>query len=390
MKKSFWCSLLSVLLIGQTVYAGSIKVIVNDVPISSFDVTERAKMLSFQQAGHIGEFEQMEPIALDELIEEQIKIQEAEKQGIKITEQEINEALAHLEEQSGLPAGGFKTMFEKEDISYQTLKAQTQANLGWIRIIHQSGRTVSVSDADVDARKEIIRKDLSKETVSFAEIIVPTEDEARQVWLDLQNGTPFNLLVIEKSIADSRVTGGRIMNVEPDYYGTEIAEIFYQMQVGQLSRPIKVEGGYAIFLMLNKREALQGDTITVWDLMQAIVPMKSIADTLLKEPVKNGCEGFYDIVKDDVIPETLQRGKMSPAQLPSDLSPLLQGASFNQLVGPVPTPAGNLYLMKCGSEEKNLIPSDLDLKIQIENEKMDLLSKQMILELKRDTVIDYK
>jgi hypothetical protein len=68
----------------------------------------------------------------------------------------------------------------------------------------------------------------------------------------------------------------------------------------------------------------------------------------------------------------------------------LLGADFNQLVGPVPTPAGNLYLMKCGFEEKNLIPSDMDLRIQIENEKMDLLSRQMILELKRDTVIDYK
>ena len=46
--------------------------------------------------------------------------------------------------------------------------------------------------------------------------------------------------------------------------------------------------------------------------------------------------------------------------------------------------------MKCGFEEKNLIPSDTDLRIQIENEKMDLLSRQMILELKRDVVIDYK
>ena len=240
MKNLFWGCLLSVLIIGKTVCAGSIKVIVNDVPISSFDVTERAKMLSFQQAGHIGEFEQLEETALEELIEEQIKIQEAEKQGIKITEQEIKDALSHLEEQSGLPIDGFKTMFEKEGISYQTLAAQTKANLGWIRIMHQSGRTVSVSDADVKARKEIIRKDLSKESISFAEIIVPTEDEAQQVWQDLQTGTPFNLLVIEKSIADSRVTGGRVMNVEPDYYGTDIADIFEQMQVGQLSRPIKV------------------------------------------------------------------------------------------------------------------------------------------------------
>ncbi len=390
MRNLFWVSLLSVLIIGKTVYAGSIKVIVNDVPISSFDVVERAKMMSFQQAGHINEFEQMEQNALDELIEEQIKLQEAERQGIKITEQEVSDALAHLEEQSGLPVGGFKTMFEKEGISYQTLTAQTKANLGWLRIMQRSGRTVSVSDADVNARKEIIRKDLSKESVSFAEIIVPSEEEAQQVWQDLQTGTPFNLLVIEKSIADSRVTGGRVMNVEPDYYGTEIADIFYQMQVGQLSRPIKVNGGYGVFLMLNKREALQGDTITVWDLMQAIVPMGSIADTLLKEPVKNGCAGFYDIIKEDVVEDSLQRGKMSPAQLPSDLSPLLLGADFNQLVGPVPTPAGNLYLMKCGFEEKNLIPSDMDLRIQIENEKMDLLSRQMILELKRDTVIDYK
>ena len=387
----FWgCIILFIGLVIQ-VQAGEIKAIVNDTPISAFDVESRAKMIMLQQAGLVGKLtDELRQEALDELVDERIKFQAVHQKGIQITDNDIQEALAHLEAQNGLPAGGFKEMLSGQGIPYQTLIEQTRANLGWLRYMQQSGRTLDIKEADVKLRRDAIRKELGQETVSFAEIVVPTESEAMVIWQQLQNGSDFATQVELHSIADSRLTGGRVMNVSPDYYGDEMARIFAEMQAGQLSRPIQVKNGYAVILMLNKREAITGDTITVWELMQAVVPEGSVAETLLSQPINEGCQGFAEVVKDDALPGSFQQGQTSPAQLPEDIAPMLKAADFGKVAGPLRTPAGLLYFMKCGSSEQRVMPTDEELKMQIEGEKMELLSRQLLSELKRDAVVEYK
>ena len=371
--------------------AGEIKAIVNDTPISAFDVESRAKMIMLQQAGQVGKLTpELRKEALQDLVDERIKMQEVVKRGIKVDPQEVMAALAHLEQQNGMEPGGFKKMLAQHRVPFQTLFSQTEANLGWLRVLQLSGRGISIDPAEVKAKQEAIRKELSREALSFAEIVLPTEEEALKVWQRLQEGGDFSTMVELHSIADSRVQGGRVMNVSPNYYGKNVAEILNQMQVGQLSRPIPVKKGYAIILMLNKREAVKGETIKVWELAQAIVPADSIAATLLKQPVKGGCAGFWETVKDDAIPGSLQQGQVSPSQIPSDVAPMLKDAPFKKVVGPVPTPAGDIYFMKCGEQEKRVMPSEDELKMQIETEKMEMLSRQILSEIKRDVVVEYK
>lgn len=387
----FWCLFVSVLLLGVSAMAGEIKAIVNDTPISAFDVNARAKMMMLQQAGQVGKLTaSLKKTALEDLIEEQIKLQEAGRVGIVLTSQEISDALAHLEKQNGLEKGGFKKILKKNGIPYQTLESQTKANLGWLRVLQKSGRMAAVTPADVKARKEAIRRELGKESLSLAEIVLQTEDEALSVWQRLQGGADFQTMVELYSTADSRLQGGKVTDAGYDYYGDDGIDILKQMQAGQLSRPIPVPGGYAIVLMLHKRPAIEGDTIKIWHLMQAIVPPNSVAATLLKQPMNGGCRAFVETVKEDALPGSFQQGEINPEQLPADIKPMLSGAPFQKVIGPLETPAGFLFFMKCAEKEENLIPTDEALAMQIETEKMELISRQLISELKRDVVIEYK
>jgi peptidyl-prolyl cis-trans isomerase SurA len=183
---------------------------------------------------------ELKKVALDELVDERIKMQEIVKQEIDVSEENVQDALAHLEQQNGMPVGGFQKMLEEQGIPYQTLVNQTKANLGWLQVIQKSGRRIQVLPADIKARQKIIRQELMREAVTFAEIIVKTEEEALTILHQLQSGSDFGTMVALHSIADSRVNGGRVIEVSPNYYGDEVAEIFNEMQAGQLSRPIKV------------------------------------------------------------------------------------------------------------------------------------------------------
>ncbi len=371
--------------------AADIKAIVNDTPISEFDVESRARMLMLQQAGRVGKLTpELKQAALEELVDERVKMQEMVRQEIDIPDESVQEALAHLEQQNGMAIGGFKEILKEQEIPYRTLADQTKANLGWLQIMQKSGRVVQVLPADIEARKKIIRQDLMRYSVSFAEIVVKTEEEALTILQQLQSGSDFGTMVELHSISDSRVSGGRVVNVEPDYYGPEVAEILNEMQAGQLSRPIKLKDGYALILMMKKREPVEGDTITVWELAQAIIPNDSVVLPLLKQPVQDGCKTFTEIVEDDALAGSFQRGQVSPTQLPEDIAPMLVAAEFQKVIGPLQTPAGLLYFMKCDQTEERVMPTDEVIKAQIENEKLDLLSRQLLSEIKRDSVIEYK
>lgn len=372
------------------VSAGEIAAIVNDFPISEFDVTARANLIQLQRGGQGTVSADLKKQALADLIDERIKIQEAAKQGVSPSEADIGQALSHLERQNGLASGSFQKMLAEKNIPFDTMKAQITADLGWMRVLQKSGRTAVISDAEIRAREKMIRQELSKESLRFAEIVVPTEEKALSLWQKLQEGADFRELAETESTADSRTVGGQVVGADRLYYGVAAAPVLGQMRPGQLSRPIAVKGGYALVLMLEKREAITSDTVTVWELSQAVVPPESIAATLLKQPVIGGCDAFGEAVKDDAVAQSFQRGQVAPNQLPPEVQGLLSDAPFKAVVGPVQTPAGLLYFMKCGSVERRIIPSRDDLKRQIEMEKAELESKQKLAEIKREAVIEYK
>ncbi|MDY6407452.1 MAG: SurA N-terminal domain-containing protein, partial [Pseudomonadota bacterium] len=190
-----WAVLLGIC-VGGNAIAGEIKAIVNDTPISAYDVEARAKMIMLQQAGQVGKLTpELKKEALDDLIDERIQIQEMIKRGIKVSPDEVMVALEHLERQNGMEKGGFKKLLASHKIPFQTLFSQTEANLGWLRVLQQSGRAVSVDVAEVKAKEEAIRKELGRSAVSFAEIVLPSEEEALTVWQRLQNGADFSTMV---------------------------------------------------------------------------------------------------------------------------------------------------------------------------------------------------
>jgi len=355
-------SSLFILLWATVGQCGEIKAVVNDTPISEFDVVARAKMLMLQQTGHVGKMTTTwQSEALEELIDEQIKLQEAAKQNIQIQDEEIENALKHLEAQNNMPEGGLKKELAAQGVPYQTLVNQTKANLGWVRALHKEGKTVLVPEAEVKARQKMMKQALAKEAVSFAEIVVPTEEEALDIWTQLQNGASFDQLAQEKSVAASRPVGGRVLNVEPTYYGAEVAKILAQMSVGQLSRPIPVKGGYAVILMLNKRPAITTDTVAVWELMQAALsPDNPVNQKLLGQEV-NSCDTFAKLVQPVALAGSFQAGQVSPAQLPDEVKTILEDAPVREIVGPVRLPDGLLYFMKCDQHEQRLIPTDEEI-----------------------------
>lgn len=87
---------------------------------------------------------------LQNTVDEKIKIQEAEKQGIHVSDKEIKEAYRNFEKSNGVPAGKFANVLKEYQVSRDVFMTQIKANLLWNKLVaNRMGRGADVSEREV-------------------------------------------------------------------------------------------------------------------------------------------------------------------------------------------------------------------------------------------------
>ena len=172
-----------------------------------------------------------------------------------------------------------------------------------------------------------------------------------------------------------------------------VDDVLPYIQVGQLSKPIKGKDGYYLILMRDMQPALDSDMQEFVQISQLIL---NEADYLkLKDELdkaSSSCMAFTQFAmqkgvngsKSGTMPEVMM------AQLPLDMQNLLKNKGINELVGPVNMSPYLLFVMKCGSKVKSVLPKKEQIKeklqaLEMEKTLADLLKKQrqkMIVEIK--------
>lgn len=123
----------------------AIKVLVNDQPITTYDIRNRARFLQLTTRGQAGEKQ-----ATDELIDERLKLQEANRRNVSISEAAIEEAFAGMATRAQLSPSQLEQALQQEGVNPDTLKSRIRAELAWAEVVRARFRaTVRITDQDV-------------------------------------------------------------------------------------------------------------------------------------------------------------------------------------------------------------------------------------------------
>lgn len=123
----------------------AIKVLVNGQPITTYDIRNRAQLLRLTSGGRAGEKQ-----AIDELIEENLKLQEAKARGVDISEAEVDQAFATVASRTKLPPAQFSAALRQAGVDPDTLKERIRAEIAWGRVVRARFRaTVEISESEV-------------------------------------------------------------------------------------------------------------------------------------------------------------------------------------------------------------------------------------------------
>ena len=381
-----------VLLLSKALWAQEILAVVNDSPVSSYDVEVRMKLLELQQPGFLQSAPKgdLQKQVLEQLINEKIKAQEAARRGISVSDSDVAKALLQIEKQFNLPAGGLKEVLKKEKIPFGAVQAQLQSDLLWLQLMQQEQLPVQpISDKAVQYRLGMIKRELSKPAYMVSEIWVQDEKRANEIFNILAQGGDFSGTAHKYSNAPSALQGGAIGWIKDNYYPTEVDTVLKQMNENQLSYPIKTKNGYALLYLHAKREGLQND-IAIWELAQMALPKEKAAQLSALMKALPDCDSFINFAGKNALPQSIQRGQVAPEQLSPQIQETLKKYPLHTLIGPMQTSTYDIYFMKCGETTKSLIPPEEVVRAQLGAEQIELMSSKILKDIKRRAVVDYK
>lgn len=173
--------------------ASSILRLVNDEPITSFDVEQRAKFVSVTQRK--GVTKSLKSEALEELTDEALKRQEAKRLGISADPSEVEARYADIAQRVKMSPAQLSKAFASVGVNVETLKRRIESDLLWRDVVRQRFRSeVRVQDQDVQ-QAMLAKKDEEndKKTIEF---------ELQQVVLILPKGANASAIATRKREAE--------------------------------------------------------------------------------------------------------------------------------------------------------------------------------------------
>ena len=370
---------------------------VNERVITRYELDQRRRLMEvFRTPGDPAQ------LARDGLIEDRLKQQEIDRVGLVISPEALEAALVEFAGRADMSVPQFNQMLGQSGIDPVTLRDFVSVGLGWRDYVRgRFNREVTVTDADVaralgqqgGARTEI--------EVLLSEIIIAAPPEMAQRAVDAANQISrmrsfgdFEAAARQVSALPSRDNGGRLDWMPISNYPPQLQDLILNLQTGQVTDPINIPNGIALFQKRGQREAVRPALPpTSIDYAAYYIPGgQSEAGLRIARDVANNvdtCDDLYGIARNQPR-EVLDRVETAPDQIPSDIALELARLDPNEISTNLTRNNGQtlVFLMLC--QRVRGAASDADpeaVRNQIRGARLATLAAALIEDLRAQAVI---
>lgn len=250
-----------------------IAAVVNDEAISVSDLNNRLRLIMASSGLPNTEDvrAKLTPQVLSSLIDEKLMQQEAQKLKLAVDKTDVDNGFATLAQQNNKTPAAFKAMLRSAGIDLSTLEDQIRAQVAWGKVIKAKLRPkVIVSDRDVDAVLERLKRASGSTEYLVAEIFLPFSDsneesKARQLAnhlvSELRAGkTSFFKLAQQFSKSAGASNGGDMGWLPESQIDPDILKTLEKTAKEQVTNPVHTPEGFHILLLRDKR-SMSGETL---------------------------------------------------------------------------------------------------------------------------------
>jgi len=391
-----------------------IAAVVNNDIITVHDVEARMRIV-FASTGLRATKSMVERVGrrvLRTLIDEKLQNQEAKKSNISVTKSDFSRAVSVLEKRNRLRPGGFREFARTKNIDWEAMEAQINAHIIWSKLIRRVLRPrVVIGEDEVDEKLEQLKRKRGTREFQVSEILLSVNDRqdapavkrnADRLIGDIKQGAAFEALARQFSDSSSASVGGDIGWLQEEFLPGVFQSVVPGMKAGDVAGPIQAVGGYYIVKLNKARRVLAGSPldgeVEVQRILFVLPANAGQAETqsqidlakLIGETI-SGCADFDRAAK-----EAGFRGKTNMGTLPlKDLAPVVRKNVQDLPVGKSGPPIriGNqvaLFMVCKRKDPKSGLPERDDIRGQLLRERLDILSRRYMRDLRAGAVVDIR
>lgn len=362
---------------------------VNGAAITGFEVAQRLKLLElFRTPGNLDQ------LATDQLIEDRLKAQELDRQGLRITDEGLASAMEDFASRANLTLDQFINVLNQNDVDQATLRDFVKIGVSWRDYVRSRfGNQTEVSEAEVDAALgQVATADAGIE-VLLSEIIIPAPPPQAAAALataqriaQLTSTAAFESEARRVSALPSKTNGGRLDWLPISNYPAPLRPIILALAPGQVTAPIQITNGVALFQLRDVREA------PVAALPPATIDYAAfaVADQAQAQAVKNQidtCDDLYGLAQGQP-PEVLDRQTLPPDQIAQDLVLELAKLDVDEVSTAVTRGDTTLVLMLCARTPATEAGVDREaVRNQLRSQRLEGYSNGLLADLKAAATI---
>lgn len=248
--------LLPLLAASAPAFAQQIVVLVNGAPITSYDVSQRQRLSQLVDRKSISAKE-----ALEDLIDDQLKVQQASKLQTDLEKKDIDRLYASVAERSGRTPDQLTAGLAQAGLNAQSFKTKLAADYVWSQYVRSRSGDVNIRDADLAAVLQqrgyttLISTEYVLRPIIF---VVPRNANTYGSRLQEANALRGRFTSCESGIPMAKslrevVVRSQVLRLSSDLPANQ-RKILDGTPVGRLTPPEVSQAGVETFAVCDKRE----------------------------------------------------------------------------------------------------------------------------------------
>ena len=383
----------------QTAFAPA--AVVNDDPITFYEIEQRARLLAIGSNASPGP--ELTNAALEQLIDDRLRLQAAERFRVTATPAAISAAADELAQRQGQTRDQFIEQIARSGVSEDTLIDLLRPQVAWRQLVNSRfASRATPGDAEID--QEILLAAVGRSrSFRLSEIAIPApegrESQARaivdRIARNLANGASFASLARRFSRSPSAPDGGDVGWIPESRLPPDLAQVIGALQPGEVTDPIQVPGGISLFKLENQRsEAPPWAQPAAVSMVRLAVPLPDDASAEEIAEAREqaaelassaqSCTGLPDLA--DARAETITTRPLT--DLPTNVQGAVQLLLPNQASRPVRSAGSMDVFVMCERSGGADAEARQQLAEQIRNTRLARFAEGFLQELRREAVIE--
>ncbi|MDO9624229.1 MAG: peptidylprolyl isomerase [Pseudomonas sp.] len=204
---------------------------------------------------------------LERLIIENIQLQIGDRSGIRITDEELNQALASIAQRNSMSLEQFRAALVQDGLSFDDARDQVRREMIISRVRQRRvAERIQVTDQEV---QNFLGSDLGKMQLSeefrLANILIPLADgsspqdiqaaerQVQELYQQLRAGADFAQMAVTRSASETALEGGEMGWRKAAQLPPPFDAMIGAMSVGEVTEPMRTPGGFIMLKLLEKR-----------------------------------------------------------------------------------------------------------------------------------------